>query len=287
MNKVQIDEALSYYEITDHAYNEKCYKCLEYITNNKKLQKEFNKLYEILFIDKTDKIRELWNIKSLDKLFVEKTPEYITNLLLLSGYKIHQRNQNQYNLDDEQIKIHKLRVKESLINDIKLRKYNQIRLSQMLWGAYFVNIRLIEVGRLQYEKCEKFIKIHIPSNGKLDMDKVKESLSNSKFYIERYFGLKDYNYYCNSWLLSNQIHNMLDKDSNIHKFYNLFNIDDGESCIDDVLNFVYQQSEINNYSELAENTSLQRKLKQFLLNGNDIKIGKGMLKNEENVSNRL
>lgn len=278
MDKLQIDQALLYYEISDNDYKEKCYKCLEYIYNNKNLEKEFNNLYQILFVDKTNKIRELWNVKSLDELFGEKAPHYITNLLLLSGYKIHKHNQIKYKLDANQIELHKLRVKESLINDIKLRKYDQIRLSQMLWGAYFINVRLIEVGRLQYEKCEDYIKIHIPSNGKLSIDKVKESLSNSKFYIEKYFKLKDYHYYCDSWLLSNQVHNMLDKNSNIYKFYNLFEINDGESCIDDILNFVYQLSNIGNYNELAENTSLQRNIKKFLLSGNDIKIGKGKLK---------
>lgn len=60
----------------------------------------------------------------------------------------------------------------------------------MLWGAYFINIRIIEVGRLQYEFCKvnplnkkgykKCIKIHIPSGEKLAEEQVKESIIKSK-----------------------------------------------------------------------------------------------------------
>lgn len=276
-----IDDALSFYEIDNMSYKVSCYRCLENLKNNSKLYSEFQYLYNILFSNEIDKIRSLWSIKSLDKLFSVSPHPYITNLLLLSGYKVHKENMEKYKLDDVQVKIHKLRVKESLINDILFRKYNGIRISQMLWGTYFINIRLIEVGRLQYERCENYIKIHIPANDKLDINEVKESLNNSKLYIEKYFNMKDYKYYCNSWLLSKQIHSIVDKNSNIYKFYDLFDVEDGESCIDDILNFVYQLLEIKNYANLPENTTLQRNIKKYLLNGNNIKLGKGILKNEE------
>ena len=47
-----------------------------------------------------------------------------------------------------------------------------IRISQMIWAGYFINTKLIEVGRLQYEKNENYIKIHIPSGDKLEIKKV-------------------------------------------------------------------------------------------------------------------
>ena len=174
-----------------------------------------------------------------------------------------------------------MRVKETLTNDIKLRKYKGIRISQMLWGSYFINIKLIEIGRLQYEReNENGIKIHIPAGSKLGIDQVSKSLKISKFYIEKYFNLKNYNYYCNSWLLSKEIHNIVDKASNIYEFYELFDVESGESCIDDIINFVYQLSEVGDYKELPEKTSLQKNIKQCLIKGKDIKIGKGILKSK-------
>ena len=165
-----------------------------------------------------------------------------------------------------------------MINDIKIRKYKGIRISQMVWGTYFINVKLIEIGRLQYEKCENNIKIHIPAIGKLDIDKVIESLKKSRLSIEKYFNIKNYNYYCDSWLLSKQIHGIVNENSNIYKFYELFKIEDGESCVEDILNFVYQLLEIDDYKKLQENTTLQKSIKEYLLKGNDIKIGKGILK---------
>lgn len=278
MNKSVIDRALLFYDINDENYKNKCYKCLDSLNKNIKTLKKFYNIRNKIYNNKNRKIEKLWETKSKDKMFDKKVHPYITNLLLLSGYNIHKKNMKKFNLDIEQIKIHKLRVKECLTKDIIIRNYDGIRISQMLWGTYFINIKLIEVGILQYEKYENCIKIHIPSCGKLNINKVKQSLDNSKKYIRRYFKLKDYNYYCDSWLLSKQIHEIIDKNSNIYKFYNLFNVEEGESCIDDILNFVYQKNFFADYNKLPENTSLQIKIKKLLLNGTDIRKGKGILK---------
>ena len=262
MNTKTIDNALLYYDIIDEDYKNQCYDCLKKIKQNAKLQKEFNDLFNAIFVKKSDEVKKLWNIKSTNLIFSENVHPYITNLLLLRGYKIHQKNIDSYKLDEQQINIHKLRVKETLTNDIKIRNLDGIRISQMLWGSYYVNS----------------IKIHIPAGEKLDIDKVIDSLNKAEFFKKKYFKIKNYCYYCNSWLLSKQIHNIVSKDSNIYKFYNLFDVTEGENCIEDILNFVYKKLSINNYCELQDETSLQRNIKSYLLNNNDIKLGKGTLK---------
>ena len=262
MNTKTIDNALLYYDIIDEDYKNQCYDCLKKIKQNAKLQKEFNDLFNAIFVKKSDEVKKLWNIKSTNLIFSENVHPYITNLLLLRGYKIHQKNIDSYKLDEQQINIHKLRVKETLTNDIKIRNLDGIRISQMLWGSYYVNS----------------IKIHIPAGEKLDIDKVIDSLNKEELNKKKYFKIKNYCYYCNSWLLSKQIHNIVSKDSNIYKFYNLFDVTEGENCIEDILNFVYKKLSINNYCELQDETSLQRNIKSYLLNNNDIKLGKGTLK---------
>ena len=245
---------------------------------------------EILFVDKTNKIRDLWKVKENSKLFnVIKNP-YITNVLLLSGYEFHQMNMKKSKLDSEQVKLNKTRVKESLTNDIDIRNYNGIRISQMLWGAYFVNIRIIEVGRLQYEfvkynpmnekEKKNCIKIHIPSGSKLENSKVKESLQQSVSKIKQYFGLEKPEYFCHSWLLSKQVRQIVDDNSNIAKFYSLFNIIEKDDGIEDILNFVFGLNECNNFYQLPEKTSLQKKLKEMLIKNTTIKLGLGKLKDE-------
>lgn len=288
ISKTIIDEALDFYNINDSEYKEKCYKCIYELEEKKEYQDKVNEIYKILFIDKTDKIRDLWNFKNLSNLFGNINNPFITNVLLLSGYKIHKSNIEKYRLDEEQIKIHKVRVKESLVNDIKIRGYDGIRISQMLWGAYFINLRIIEVGRLQYEfirfnplnenEYKECIKIHISSGEKLLEEQVKESIIKSKGKILKYFNLENPDYYCSSWLLSPTINKVLDKNSNITKFYNMFNIIEEKDGLDDILNFVFNVRECNDYTELKESTSLQIKLKEMLLRNEKVTIGVGVLK---------
>ena len=148
----------------------------------------------------------------------------------------------------------------------------------MIWGAYFINTRLIEVGRLQYENCENHIKIHIPSGSKLEIEEVLNSIKASKEEIKKYFHLKNIEYYCNSWLLSNQINSIIDKNSNIAKFYKLFEVKDGPDATKDILKFVFNIQECEDYNNLKENTSLQKILKRQLIENKELKIGCGKLK---------
>lgn len=288
ITRAMIDNALKFYSISDNQYKMKCYKCVDEIQQNSDYQEKVNNIYNLLFIDKNNQIRELWSIKNTSDLFGEISNPFITNVLLLAGFDIHKNNIKKYALDEKQIEIHKQRVREALVNDIKIRGYDGIRISQMLWGAYFINLRIIEVGRLQYEfirfnpldenKYKECIKIHIPSGERLLEEQVKESIIRSRKEILKYFDLENPEYYCSSWLLSPSINKILDKNSNIAKFYNMFEIVDEKDGLDDILNFVFNVRECNDYTELKERTSLQIKLKEMLLRNKKITIGVGILK---------
>ena len=163
------------------------------------------------------------------------------------GYNIHKNNFIKYNLDSNQIYLHKKRVKERLLADIYERGYEGLRIDEMVFTSCFINIKLIEVGRLQFEYAkinpinnvkEDCIKIHIPKGDKLNIEYVIKSISNSRRLIKRFFDLDSYEYYCKSWLLSKQIKQLIDSTSNIYKFQNLFNIIEGKNCLEDILNFV-------------------------------------------------
>ena len=287
IDKKLIKEALKFYQINDITYAEKCDKCINFIDKNSKMKKKVYEILNILYGNKNSQISELWKIKNIEELFGKDIHPYITNVLLLCGYKIHLSNMKKYKLDEEQCCIHKKRVRETLTNDIYKRNYQGIRISQMLWGVYFINLRIIEVGRLQYEldnynpitKNEELcIKIHIPGSKNLDIYDVEQSLINSKSVIKKYFNINDVKYYCTSWILSNQISKLVKTNSNIAKFQNMFHIIEGENCIDDILNFVYNIDNFTRYNELPEDTSLQKNIKKYLLSGQIIKMGIGTLK---------
>lgn len=291
ISKENITKALSFYNITDKTYIAKCIECIDSMKSNNNLINKLNSLYTILYLENFDreKLKKLWYNQNTHELFAKDCHPFITNILLLSGYNIHKQNFEKYNLADEQKQIHIKRVYDALTTDIFKRHYAGIRVSQMLWGAYFINIRLIEVGRLQYELCyhnpvteidgETNIKIHIPRGGRLFIEDVKDSLKASKEYLKKYFGIESTNYYCSSWLLSKDLQEIIDKNSNIYKFYELFDIvAETHDAIPDILNFVFELDSCEDYSTLPENTSLQKNLKELLLAGSSMKVGIGKLK---------
>ena len=278
-NKEKIKEALDYYLIKDADYQEKCNICIDEIIRQKKIYIKAKEIYEILYTDETGKFKELWNEKDINILFGQKVNPFITNILLLLGFEYHIKTIKKYDFDDEQIKKQKQRIKECLLNDIVNKHYNGIRISQMLWGTYFINGRLIECGRLQFEPTSNDkVKIHIPAGNKLDIKDVKDSIENSRKLIKKYYNIENPKYICESWLLSKEISEMLDENSNIRKFQELFDIQSSENGIDDVLNFVFNLKKCDNYNELSEVTRLQKNIKEFLKSNKTIYDGYGELK---------
>ena len=281
-NKNRIDEALKFY---NKVYKNQCYKCVDEINKNEYYKKLFNNVYEKLYCSDFSEIKELWKIKDINELFGNNINSFVTNLMIILGYEIHKNNIIKYKLDINQINIHKKRIKECFENDLIYRKYNGVRISQMLWAVYFIRVRIIEVGRLQYQyECSEnnvsIIKIHIPKDKNLNLTEVIYSIKESKSELKKIFKFNTTKYICNTWLLSNQIYNIIDKKSNISYFHNLFDIKDGEDCINDILNFVYGLNECSDYKKLSEDTTLQRKVKEKLLDGQKFYLGLGILKKE-------
>ena len=282
IEKENIEKALTFYNIDIEDYKDKCYKCLDDINKNKELKTKLYNVLKLLYGNESEQLELFWKESDLNRFLGESYNKFIHNIILLSGYKIHEENMSKCNFDTYQVLAHKNRVRECLTNDIYNRKLEGIRLSQTLWGIYFINIRLIEVGRLQYEYCNnkkgKYIKIHIPKGDKLLYNEVLNSIKNSKKEIKKYFNIENYEYYCESWLLSKDITKLLDSNSNIAKFQQLFDITEGKDAIKDILNFVFDLQQIDSYYNLPERTSLQSKIKDLLINGKEIHIGIGKLK---------
>ena len=284
INKMEIDKGFNYYNINPK-YKNRCYACAEAINKNIDCLNSFNKIFNLLNYENFNDIKTYWNIKNIDEMFCKNIDSFVTNLLIVLSYKTHESNIKRNKLNYDQILIHKKRVKECFENDLEKRKYDNIRISQMLWAIYFIRVRLIEVGRLQYEYFEDegkcFIKIHIPSGEKLDYDKVIDSIDKSEEELKKVYHIKDINYVCQSWLLSNQLNAIIEPNTNIYKFYRLFYVEDGEDCTFDILNFVFSLNECENYNDLPENTILQKIIKQQLINGEKFKLGIGILSKKE------
>ncbi len=162
-------------------------------------------------------------------------------------------------------------------------------LSAWHWNSRSLKMEVFRLGRLQYEprilKQEirisnkvlpigtTILEIHIPAGEPLSPEKVKASLKEAPPFFEDCFGQRYLDFHCHSWLLSPALTQLLPPESAILQFQRLFDI-----YAED---FSFAQAEERVFGAILpepaaypENTSLQRNLKNFLLAGN--KVGRGM-----------
>ncbi|MFR5756857.1 MAG: hypothetical protein ACLUD7_05425 [Lachnospiraceae bacterium] len=287
----KIIEALHFYGIKDEEYKKRCLEVVYDINNNEVLKNKVEELFYKLYDKNKEGLSKLWKMKKVSELFGDCNL-FITSVMILLGYDIHRKNMSKYNLSDEQKSIHIKRVKNALLDDIYIRGYESVRISQMLWASYFINLRIIEVGGFQYELAsenpitkekEECIKMHVPKGASLKEEDVRSSIRKSTYEIERYFNVKDINYYIESWLLSPEVLALLDDNSNILKFSKLFSIKSMGECTRDILDFVFNDVYIKDYNLLVCKTSLQVKLKSLLINKKEIHIGIGKLKQVDQI----
>jgi len=160
--------------------------------------------------------------------------------------------------------------------------YGRYGFDRSFWTTRQVSCRLFRIGQLEYELTtldgEAVISLHIPTDVDLRpgvlQPSLREGLSEFCRLFPEYAGK---NVYCHSWLLSPQLKEFLPEDSNILRFQELFDIGQDELPGRDVLLWVFKNPKLPPEA-YPENTSLQRKLKRFFLEGGQFLEGKGYLR---------
>ncbi|MBO5489165.1 MAG: DUF5596 domain-containing protein [Eubacterium sp.] len=155
---------------------------------------------------------------------------------------------------------------------------------RFVWGWWFPRQLAMDefrIGSLEFEKTESMISIHIPGDADLSPDAVQKSIASFRTFCETYFpswcGLP---LHCESWLLSPVLKELLDEHSNIIQFQNLFEVEQTDYDSMAVLDWVFP-----GYREvtevLPEKTSLQKKMKNYLLAGNKVGWSTGTISNSK------
>lgn len=294
LDKKHAIKVLEYYNINDEIFNNKYLETLDMINANVYLKVLIYLWHYILYIDRTGLYKDVWNWKETDRLFKNIGNYMIPVVVLLSGNEIHLKNMKKRKFDKKQIEEQIKNINQCCTIDKQRFNIDGIGFSQMVWGSYFMNGKIIQVGRLQYEFDEEtpinvknykdgdYIYIHIPRGNNLNIEDVEKLIYESKEKLEKFYPEIDISrllYYTNTWLLSNELDNILDENSNILKFKNKFEIIEQTENIEDFLNFVFQEKGCNiNYENLKEETTLQNKLKKYILEGRKLHIGLGILK---------
>lgn len=155
------------------------------------------------------------------------------------------------------------------------------------WAGRQLSLLLFRLGELEFEKVvengKRIVSIHIPSDAILTEEKCKKSIDRSVKFFEKYdCQYANVEYSCNSWLLSPALKELLPQESRILRFQSLFRIESVDKSSDAFLEWVYKRKDIKT-EDLPENTSLQKKMKEYLLNGGKVGEAKGYLCQVQNA----
>lgn len=168
------------------------------------------------------------------------------------------------------------------------RKHGVYGLDELWWLGQSVKMELFRLGRLQFEPIlvkkdmkgreqtiqagTKALNVHIPEGEPLEMEACRESFGRAA----EFFGEEYQVYVCDSWLLSPHLKEVLPETSNIIRFQKLFEITD--------VGYQYPQAEQRIFGEILEdkrqypeNTTLQKRAKEYVLSGKDLGIGVGFI----------
>jgi len=150
------------------------------------------------------------------------------------------------------------------------------------WTPRQVSCTLFRIGQLEYELTtlngERIVSLHIPTDVDLRPEVLRPSVKAGLEEFYRIFPEYEGNVvYCHSWLLSPLLKDLLPGTSNILRFQELFDIAPDGTPGKDVLLWVFKNPRLPK-EDYPENTSLQRKLKQFFLNGGQFLEGIGYLR---------
>lgn len=165
------------------------------------------------------------------------------------------------------------------------KSYGFYGFTRTFWTTRQVSGKLFRIGQLEYELTAKddepVISLHIPTDVDLRPEVLRPSLTAGLAEFCRFFPeYADKRVYCHSWLLAPLLRDFLPECSNILQFQQLFDIECDTVPGKDVLLWVFKNPKLPK-EDYPENTSLQRKLKQFFLEGGEFLEGKGYLKSEK------
>jgi len=159
--------------------------------------------------------------------------------------------------------------------------YGRYGFDRGFWTTRQVSGKLLRIGQMEYELTtldgSPVVSLHIPTDVDLRPEVLRPSMKAGLAELYRLFPeYEGKKVYCHSWLLSPLLKDMLPEDANILRFQELFDIDPEGIPGKDVLLWVFKNPRLPKEA-YPENTSLQRKLKQFFLQGGEFTEGKGYL----------
>lgn len=152
------------------------------------------------------------------------------------------------------------------------------------WTYRQTSMQLFRIGELEYEffvyDDKPVLSIHIPSDAHFSKALVGESLREARAFMAKFYPeYEDVDYFCETWLLSPTLRELLHPESNIRDFQDRFEIFKIDEEAPDYLSWLFGASYTADLTTLKEETSLQRAVKAFVVNGGKIGVAYGYIRN--------
>jgi len=163
----------------------------------------------------------------------------------------------------------------------------KIGLIEWVWHTIHIKMKIFRLGRLQFEPVllkedtplapegTEVLSVHIPRGESMTAENIKASFDMAREFFPKYFG-KSYDLYCcTSWLLAPQLESMISEKSSIAELRRYFTIYGEVTGYSQAEEYVFLEK-LDDPHKYAEDTSLQRNFKKFLLEGGAMGMGKGI-----------
>ena len=151
------------------------------------------------------------------------------------------------------------------------------------WTYRQASMLLFRIGILEYEfkqiEGKEMISIHIPSDVVFTEENLDYTIQAAREFIKcSYPKYVCAPMFCDSWLMAPKLRALLPDTAGIIRFQNRFTVVKEESDSDDCVKWLFRCGEQILVSEYPEDTSLQRTVKQLMLEGGHLGAGYGILK---------
>lgn len=171
-----------------------------------------------------------------------------------------------------------------------LKNYNWIknhlncelfRIGRLQFQLYVCNNRTFEYDCLPFDYGARLVYIHIPQGEKLIYSDCVKSILDAKAFFEKYFPDYEYEFFfCESWLLFDENYLFMEPSCNILQFQALFTIVFSNNDDAQAIERIFGKKRLIK-SLYPENTSLQKSAKKYMLGGNKMGIGIGLIAKDE------
>lgn len=163
-----------------------------------------------------------------------------------------------------------------------LISYGSYGFDREWWVARQISMQLLRIGELEYEMKKidgkPIISLHIPSDALLTSDCMRQSYQSARNLFASHFPeYSSAEMICDSWLLSPALRDLLPESSHIMQFQRAFTIIETNFADMEFMQWVFKNPKLP-MEKLPENTSLQKNMKKYLMEGGKVGSALGILR---------